>query len=154
MGMGGYQTYRQTEVITADPKRLVIMCYEEAIRNLKLASLMYTDGHFEAKGKALQKALDIISELREALDFERGGTIATSLDTLYKFMVVYIIRSDQARNVKGLQQVAFMLEQLKSAWEEIFFGRQEEAALGSVNTAVDFKPSVETRPSPSMGYVR
>ena len=70
MVMGGYQTYRQTDVITADPKKLVIMCYEEAIRNLNLAALMYSSGKYEVKGKSVQKALDIISELREALDFE------------------------------------------------------------------------------------
>ena len=109
MRSGGYQTYRQTEVITADPRKLVIMCYEEAIRSLNLAATMYSCGEYEVKGKSVQKALDIISELREALDFERGGTIATSLETLYTFMTSHIIRSDQARNVKGLQQVASML---------------------------------------------
>ncbi len=140
MVTGGYQAYRKTDVITADPKRLVIMCYEEAIRNLNLAALMYPVNDFETKGKAIQKALEIISELREALDFERGGPIAASLETLYTFMTSYIIKSDQARNTKGLQQVASMLDQLKSAWEKIFFGSQEEASTTLPNMG---------RPSPS-----
>ena len=33
----GIQSYRKTNVITSDPVRLVIMCYEGAIDNLKLA---------------------------------------------------------------------------------------------------------------------
>jgi flagellar protein FliS len=154
MGGGGYQAYQQTDVITADPKRLVVMCYEEVIRNLNLAVLMYPGGHFEEKGKSVQKALDIISELREALDFERGGTIATSLESLYTFMTSYIIKSDQSRNVKGFQQVASMLEQLKSAWEKVFFGREEEPGMTGVNGELSFTPTAGTRPPPSLNYMR
>jgi flagellar protein FliS len=154
MGMGGYQAYQQTDVITADPKRLVIMCYEEAIRNLNLAALMYPAGNFETKAKCIQKALDIISELRETLDFERGGIIATSLETLYTFMVSYLIKSDQTRNVKGFQQVASMLDQLKSAWEKVFFGRPEEPTLTTTNGDLGFTPSAGTQPPPSLNYVR
>ena len=154
MVMGGYQTYRQTEVITADPRKLVIMCYEEAIRSLNLAALMYSSGRYEVKGKSVQKALDIIAELREALDFERGSTIATSLETLYTFMTSHIIKSDQARNVKGLQQVASMLEQLKSAWEKIFFGHQDEPALPEANMTSTFKPSEGPQTARSAGHLR
>jgi flagellar protein FliS len=154
MVMGGYQTYRQTEVITADPRKLVIMCYEEAIRSLNLAALMYSSEKFEVKGKSVQKALDIIAELREALDFQRGGTIATSLETLYTFMTSHIIKSDQGRNVKGLQQVASMLEQLKSAWEKIFFGRQDEPGLPEANMTSTFKPSEGTQTARSAGHLR
>lgn len=154
MVMGGYQTYRQTDVITADPKKLVIMCYEEAIRNLNLAALMYSSGKYEVKGKSVQKTLDIISELREALDFDRGGSIATSLEALYTFMTSYIIKSDQARNVKGFQQVASMLEQLKSAWEKVFFGHQDESGLPAANTSPTFKPSEGAQTAQSAGYLR
>jgi len=154
MKRGGYQTYQQTDVITADPKRLVIMCYEEVIRNLNLAALTYPTGKYEMKGKAVQKALDIINELRAALDFERGGTIATSLETLYAFMTTHIIKSDQARNVKGFQQVVFMLEQLKSAWEKVFFGDEVDPAMTIANVDPGFKPSVKTRLPQSVGYGR
>jgi len=154
MVVGGYQMYRQTDVITADPKRLVIMCYEEAIRNLNLAALTYSSGKYEAKGKSVQKALDIISELREALDFDRGGTIANSLDTLYSFMTSYIIKSDQARNVKGLQQVSSMLEQLKSAWEKVFLGHPDEPGLAPSTMTSTVSPPAEPQTTPSAGYLR
>lgn len=133
MQAGVYRTYRQTDILTADPKKLVIMCYEEAIRSLHLATLMYSSRKYEAKGKAVEKALNIISELREALDFERGGTIATSLNTLYAFMLKHILESDMKKDPKGFGQVATMLEQLKSAWERIFFGYQEAPMTPATN---------------------
>ncbi len=37
MYCNGIQSYRKTNVITSDPGRLIIMCYEGAIDSLKLA---------------------------------------------------------------------------------------------------------------------
>ena len=151
---GGYHAYRQTGVMTADPKKLVVMCYEEAIRSLNSAASSYSSKDYMAKGKAVQKAMDIISELREALDFEKGGTIATSLNTLYVFMASHIIKSDLAKNMKGLQQVASMLDQLKSAWEKVFFGYQEESTMAVSNLDLGFKPAAGTMAAQSARYLR
>ena len=154
MRIGGYHTYRQTSVLTADPKRLVIMCYEETIRNLRLASLAYSAKNFATKGKAVQKALDIIGELRGALDFERGGPIAISLENLYVFMTKYTIESDRARNVQGFERVASMLEVLKSAWEKIFFGQPEESMAPASNMDAGFEPSGRARSAQSATHGR
>ena len=43
MYSNGIQSYRKTNVITADPVRLVIMCYEGAIDGLKLAKQKLID---------------------------------------------------------------------------------------------------------------
>ncbi len=125
----GYNRYRQTDVITADPKRLVLLCYEEAIRSLHLAKANYEGKEYEKKGKAVQKALDLISELREALDFERGGEIAKHLDGIYGFITAHILKADVRKELKGFDQAAAMLEDLRSAWEEAFYGRQENRPL-------------------------
>jgi flagellar secretion chaperone FliS len=125
----GLQAYKRTDVITADPKKLVIMCYEGAIYSLKLAKAKFYAREYEAKGKAIQNALDILNELRGALDFERGGEIARNLDALYSFWTQHIIKADQDRDTRGLDQVAAMLEEIKSALEEAYFGRSEGQTL-------------------------
>jgi flagellar protein FliS len=119
-------TYRQTDILTADPKRLVILCYEGAIQSLNLAKAKYLSKEYEAKGKAIQKVLDILGELREALDFERGGEIANHLDSLYSFMVRHILKADLKKNVNAIDQVVVMLEELKSAWETAFYSLQNK----------------------------
>ncbi len=117
----GYQAYQRSHVLTADPKRLVVICYEEAIQGLVQARTHYLSKDYEAKGRAVQKALDLLNHLRETLDFERGGEIAKQLDRLYGFMISHIVKSDQKKDGNGFTQVAEMLEQLKSAWEEAFY---------------------------------
>jgi flagellar secretion chaperone FliS len=121
-----YGAYRQSDVLTADPKRLLILCYEETIRMLNMAKTSYASLDYEAKGRAVQKALDLISELREALDFEKGGSIAIHLDGLYAFMSRHIIDSDRKKNLDGFSHVAQMLEELKAAWEQALYGRRDQ----------------------------
>jgi flagellar protein FliS len=125
----GFQSYRRTDVVTADPKKLVIMCYEGALHSLKTARVKYANQEYEAKGKAIQNALDILNELRAALDFEKGGGIAHNLESLYSFWITHIVRADQNRDLRALDQVANMLEEIKSALEEAYYGPQEGQTL-------------------------
>jgi flagellar protein FliS len=80
MNSSGIQNYRRSSVLTADAKRLVLMCYEGAIDHLKMGKQKYVDKDFEGKAKAFIKAQDIINELRCSLDFEKGGDIAKNLE--------------------------------------------------------------------------
>lgn len=144
---GGYNAYRETHVTTADPKRLVIMCYEEAIRSLNLAAEMYSAKKYMAKGEAVQKGVDIINELRGSLDFEKGGLIAKNLDALYAFMMNHILRGDIKRNVKAFSQVASMLEELKYAFEKAFNTLQSGEMTRVSSSGGDY-------PSQSVEYLR
>jgi len=121
MYSNGIQDYRRTSVVTADPKRLVLMCYEGAMDNLKLVKQKLIEKDYEAKSKALIKAQDIINELLCSLDFEKGGSIAKNLDSLYNYMLRRIIHADVNKDVSALNEVVGMLNELKFAWEEVFY---------------------------------
>jgi len=145
----GFQAYRRTDVVTADPKKLVIMCYEGAIYSLKLAKAKYYAQDFEAKGKAIQNALEILNELRAALDFEKGGEIAKNLDSLYAFWTSHILKFDRAKDLRGLDRITAMLEEIKSALEEAYFGRGDGQAL-----PLPFEqPKVPLGPGAAQGFV-
>lgn len=116
----GSQNYRRTNVTTADPKKLVLMCYEGAIDNLKIGKQKILEEEYEGKGKALSKAQDIINELLSCLDFEKGGSIATGLDSLYNYMLRRIIQAGIENDTKVIDEVIGILNELKSAWEEAF----------------------------------
>ena len=120
MYQNGIRTYQETGVLTADPKRIVLMCYELAIGHLKKAITHFDLKEFEAKAKSLQTAMDVIHELRQALDFKLGGEVAKNLDALYHYMSNRLIDGDLKRDVKAFDEVADMLEELLSAWKEIF----------------------------------
>jgi len=107
--------------MTADPRKLVVLCYEGAIDNLKIGKQRIAEEDFEARSKALDKAQDIISELLCSLNSEKGGSIAKGLDSLYNYMLRRIIHADLKNDVRAIDEVIGMLTELKTAWEEIFF---------------------------------
>lgn len=111
--------YKQANYFTASPARLVVMCYEGAVNNLKVASDAYRDKDFESKGKALQKALDIIHELNASLDMEKGGEIAKNLRSLYLFLIKSLTEADLKADIKTFEKSIGMLEELAGVWRTI-----------------------------------
>ncbi len=120
----GIQSYRKTNVITADPGKLVLMCYEGAIDNLKLAKQHFLEKDYEGKSRAVKKTLDIIDELLCALDFENGGAIASNLEALYNFMTRRILEAETNQDISAYDEIIGILSELFSAWQEIL-ARQE-----------------------------
>ncbi len=119
MYRNGISAYKQTKVETADPKTLVIMCYEGMIANLKIAKEKYCFKNYELKAKAIQKVQDILALLMQSLDFERGGEIAVSLESLYGYMSRRLIEGDLQKDLSVFDEIIGMLEELESAWKEI-----------------------------------
>ncbi len=111
--------YQQTNILTADPGKLIIMCYEKAINHLNLAANHYEKKEYEAKAKNLQKAIEIISELNCCLDMKKGGEIARNLDALYRYMLTQLLEADVKKNIATFRHVISMLKELLEAWQEI-----------------------------------
>ncbi len=112
-------SYKKTDVITSDPGRLILLCYEGAIDNLKKGKEHYQRREFEEKDRAFSKAQGFIDELLCALDFEKGGAIARNLSSLYRYMLKRIISGDINRDLSAIDEVIGILEELKTAWEEV-----------------------------------
>jgi flagellar protein FliS len=126
MIINGIESYRKTDVMTSDPKRLVIMCYEGAIDNLEMGKQRLLEKDYAGKSKAFLKAQDIITELLCSLDFEKGGSIARNLEALYNYMLRRLIQASINKDSGAVDEVIGMLRELKSAWEKAFYGKGRE----------------------------
>jgi len=119
MYCNGVQSYRKTNITTSDPVKLIIMCYEGVIDNLKLAKEKIKEKDYEKKAKAIIKAQDIINELICSLNFEKGGEIAGNLESLYNYMLRRILQGDLNKDVKAIEEVIGIFTELLSAWQEV-----------------------------------
>jgi flagellar secretion chaperone FliS len=117
------KSYQQANFFTADPLKLVIMCYDGAISSLKQACESYTAKDYPAKGRAVRKALDILHELNASLDMEKGGEIAGNLRALYLFMTQAVTEADLKRDLEVFGRVIHMLEELEAQWKDLSAGR-------------------------------
>lgn len=115
----GSNIYKQNQILNATPKKLVVLLYEGAIKNLKLAELSAEEKKIEATGTALIKAQNIISELMNTLDFENGGEVAQNLSQLYDYLLTELIKANSSKQSEDIKRSRVMLEELRDAWIEI-----------------------------------
>lgn len=118
----GYNAYRETGVKTASQGKLIVMLYEEAVRQLeKSITLIKSDGSIEPQqienfSNSLQKVEDILTELQVSLDMDKGGEIAKNLMSLYVYFNKELLEVTMSHDKKKLAFILDMLSQLRDAW--------------------------------------
>jgi flagellar protein FliS len=108
--------YRQTQVLTASGVQLIVLLYDSAIQATELASDGITRRHQPDKARFLGRAVGIVSELSNVLDFERGGEIATSLYRLYDYMLAEFTQANLRNDARHLVGPLRCLKELREAW--------------------------------------
>ena len=111
--------YKNNQVMGAPQKKLIIMLYDGAIRNLKLAKIAMNEKNIEKANNTIIKAQNIIVELMSTLNFEAGGDIAKNLHALYQYMYEKTIAANVEKNPDHADEVIKFLEELKEVWEQI-----------------------------------
>lgn len=113
--------YRQTRVRTAGGGKIVVMLYDEAIRQIDNAIAALADGTKELDKihNAIVKAQDIVTELMVSLDFDAGGEIAPNLFNLYVFFNNQLMDANVKKDPAPLKAIRPLLSELRDAWAEI-----------------------------------
>jgi flagellar protein FliS len=117
--MKGIAAYQDNSVTTQSKGRLIVLLYDGAIKFMKLAIKELEANNFEAKGKYINKAQDIINELNAVLDMNVGGEIATNLRKLYSFMSNRLSEANIKRDPKMIHEVIELMEELNQSWKAI-----------------------------------
>lgn len=112
-----HAAYQRSEVSSAGPLRIIVLLYEGAVRFLRLGLEKFDEP--AARGHGLGRAHRIVTELLAALDHEKGGEIATRLDSLYRYALSAITRANVAGDRAALDSTIQVLQTLLSGWREI-----------------------------------
>lgn len=122
--LGAYGAYRDTGVKTASQGKLVVMLYDEAIRQLSYAISYLMGGnkieaqHIEQFSKHIMKVQEIITELMISLDMEAGGDISKNLMSLYIYFNQELLNISISHDRTKITFIQDMLMQLRDAWAE------------------------------------
>jgi flagellar secretion chaperone FliS len=134
-------TYKETKIKTASQGQLIIMLYEEAIRQLTIALEMLElknenkkiHDKIEKINKAIMKAEEIITELMVSLDFDSGGDIAKNLFSLYSWFNKELLEASISQDIERVKTVKNMFIDLSESWKKIVHiaePEKREAAVG------------------------
>jgi len=115
----GAQQYRQTQVLTTSGVHLVVLLYDTAIQSLELAREGMLHNNYQEKARFLGRAVAIVTELSNVLDFEKGGDIAKSLYRLYDYMLAECLQANLRNDPQHLNGPLRCLNTLREGWREI-----------------------------------
>lgn len=110
----------ETSVQAADPYKLVLLLFEGARDAIMIARSAMEENQIQARGTAISKAIDIITNgLKASLDLEQGGPLAEQLAGLYEYMTVRLLHANLKNDKSILEEVQMLLEEIHSAWRQI-----------------------------------
>lgn len=114
--------YKQTQINTSNPLSILIMLYDKAIQDLKIAKELIKDENWQNKIKANEKifhAQEIITELMSTLNFEKGGNISTNLLSIYSFLNKELENVLLKKEMHKIDNVIKQLQELSFAWKKL-----------------------------------
>ncbi len=100
-------------------KIMVLNMYSSLNRTLKSAETAISTRNIEKAHNSLTEAQNILYSLNSVLDFEKGGEIAKSLSILYEFMTKRLQDANLKKDLKLLEEVMDIANDLEVTWNKI-----------------------------------
>ena len=129
--------YLEQEILSAGGLRLIHLSYQAAITEIRDARRNMAAGRIPEKCANLTKACAIVVELRNSLNREEGGDIATNLEALYGYMLSRLLDANLRKLQEPLVEVLTLLSTLDEAWKEL---ADEEATQRESANSNDMLP--------------
>ena len=111
-----YGQYKQVQITTASPGKLILLLYQGAIKALKKSMDLIDRKDFGGKGDCIIKAQDILMELNMALDMG-AGEIPGSLRQIYVYAYRKLATANLELDKDAIREVVEILEGLYASWE-------------------------------------
>ena len=130
--------YRETHIKTASQGKIIIMLYDESLRQLDTAIHLLKNNtrEYDKVNSAILRAQDMVTELMVSLDFEKGGDIAQGLYSLYMFFNQQMMQANMKKDADMLSTVRGQLNELRTAWDQVVNKAQNGGQnSGGINVA-------------------
>ena len=111
-----HDNYLQTEVLSADPLKLVHLLYRAAIDAIGAARRHLASGEIAERSRKITKAWDILQELRQSLDDAHDAELSRSLRGLYAYMQGRLLEANAQQADAPLAEVEQLLRTLYEGW--------------------------------------
>ena len=118
------KAYLSTQVTTATQGDLLLLLYDAAIKHIKQAKDKIAERDYAAKGILITKAIEIVSELHECLNKEKGGEVAKNLSKVYFLCNTRLLQANMEMNPARLDEVVGILSGLRHAFAQIIPGQE------------------------------
>ena len=108
-----------TGVASANGVQLIQMLFDGLLESLAATKGHIQNGAIVEKGKSIARASRIVIGLQGALDFERGGDLATNLNELYGYVTRRLLHVNARNDLDALEEIFGLMNEIRSAWEGV-----------------------------------
>ena len=113
-----YQAYAEGSVYSGNPLGLVVALYEGTIQNIERARHCLATDDAMARSKAVNKAIELLTQLLVSLDHEKGGEISANLKRLYSYIQCRLLDAHTQRAEEPMKEAQQLLETMLEGWRE------------------------------------
>lgn len=120
--------YLEAEVLTASPAKLVLLCYDGALRFLQRAESAFERNDAKGYLNMIGRCQAIVTELNATLDMNAGGEIAANLRDLYGFINAHLTEAVTKHDPKYVTEASGIIKPLRDSWREIVEAESPQAS--------------------------
>ncbi|MBV0934045.1 flagellar export chaperone FliS [Marinobacterium weihaiense] len=106
-------------VEAASPHQLISMLYRGVLEALAKAGGAIERKNIEQRAEQINKACQIIVNLKGCLDIEKGGEVAENLDSLYDYMLRILMEANRNNDAAKVKEAADLLAPIVDGWSQI-----------------------------------
>jgi flagellar protein FliS len=143
VALSAYQRYAENNLITANPVQLVVEMYQGALSAVSAAQSHTVAGDPLARGRMVNRAMEMIGELSASLDMAAGGEVAVNLKELYGYMQHALLDGHARQSAERFSEVANLLTTLLEGWRSV--AQHEAPPLSSDLYGSAYSPSPTLR---------
>ncbi len=111
-----YETYKQQSVMTMTSGQILLLVYNELIKQLSLAQKAFEKNDIPEINRTLQKSQTIIRELKNTLNFDYS--ISNDLSKLYDYFYSVLLNANIKKDPSEIQRIIEMATELKNTFAE------------------------------------
>jgi flagellar protein FliS len=108
-----------SQAVVANKVELIQMLFDGLIESMMSAQGHIKHGAIAEKGKSLARANRILFGLQGALDFEKGGDLATNLNELYSYVTRRLLHINLNNDLTALAEVHGLMSEIRQAWRDV-----------------------------------
>ena len=116
-----YKNTDQMEIAQPDANSILIKCYDELIKSVKIfqKNIVPNTENFRKKSSSFSRALTILYSLQSSVDFEKDINIARSLFQVYEYTRISLIEEFKSCKVNKSINALTALVEIRDSWKSI-----------------------------------
>lgn len=120
--------YKRQSVEFASPGKLIVMLYDAAIKDLKIADKAILENDIPKAHERLVLCQDIFRELMSSLD--KRYPLAEELQNIYDFIISQLIQANLRKDREIINSLLPMVTELRDAWQQAERLSKQQKATG------------------------